>query len=345
LTGAFQFINRHVGVVIFCSVLSSLVLSVGSAPATAEVDSSDQQVRANSFCFSITSDQRYFTGPGYYDTLDYYRGVCEAVASTASCSFMMTPGDIDPPSNTQWTIETYIGVPPDYLWYPGVGNHEMETPEDMAWLRAYNPAGWGLPYIVNAGPAGCEETTYSFDYEDIHFVQLNVYYDGISDTGSDGDIVDTLYDWLAADLAATDKKRILVFGHEPAFPQPDQDSGRMRVLLSSLDKYPQNRDRFWELLRHYHVDAYVCGHSHNSSLVNINGVWQLDSGHAFGIYDLGSMSTYTMIYSGPDSIDYSVHRGSGYGGIYTLTASGMLDCAQCRTYVFQDDHYPDRFYQ
>jgi hypothetical protein len=50
--------------------------------------------------------------------------------------------------------------------------------------------GVSLPSIVNAGPPGCEETTYSFDYGDAHFVVLNEYYNGTSDRGTDGDAAD-----------------------------------------------------------------------------------------------------------------------------------------------------------
>ena len=50
--------------------------------------------------------------------------------------------------------------------------------------------GVSLPNIVSAGPPGCEETTYSFDYGDAHFVVLNEYYNGISDRGTDGEVAD-----------------------------------------------------------------------------------------------------------------------------------------------------------
>ncbi|NIP97071.1 MAG: hypothetical protein GWO24_28015, partial [Akkermansiaceae bacterium] len=72
------------------------------------------------------------------------------------------------------------------------------------WLRALNPGGNTLPNVVNVGPggpgpSGSEETTYSFDYGNVHFIQLNQYYDGSNDAGTDGDVVDELYSWLEAD--------------------------------------------------------------------------------------------------------------------------------------------------
>ena len=55
--------------------------------------------------------------------------------------------------------------------------------------------------------SACEETTYSFDYDNAHFVVLNVYCDENSDidTSADGEISDHLYDWLVLDLEATTK--------------------------------------------------------------------------------------------------------------------------------------------
>jgi hypothetical protein len=63
------------------------------------------------------------------------------------------------------------------------------------------------------------------------------------DTVTNGDVPDQLFNWLNADLQATNKKHIFVFGHEPAFPQPDTDNERLRHGSSSLKQYPANRNR------------------------------------------------------------------------------------------------------
>ncbi len=295
------------------------------------------------FSVSMAVDMRSYSGPGYYDEPEYFRGVCEAIGELGAGEFMLSPGDIDPPADVYWTIQKYIGS--DYLWYPGVGNHEAETPSDMAWLRNFNPDGDSLPYIVNAGPAGCEETTYSFDFGNTHFIQINEYYDGESDTGTYGDVTDALYNWLEADLQSTLKEHIIVLGHEPAWPQPDRDSGRMRHLGDSLDQYPDNRDRFWVLLREYNVAAYLCGHTHNFSAVNIDGVWQIDGGHSRGIGDTGSLSTFLFLDFENDLIRYRTYRGVGTAGEYSLYYSEIIDSADSITHSFQDGRYPSYAYQ
>jgi hypothetical protein len=267
----------------------------------------------DAFSFAVTADMRGLAGTGYYDTPRYFRGVCEAIATVGPGAFMVSPGDIDQPASVEWTIQQHIDSA--YIWYPVVGNHELPggghesyLGSNMDWLREYNASGNSLPHVVNGGPPGSRETTYSFDYQNAHFVVLNEYYNGTSDTGTDGDIVDALYHWLAEDLASTFKPHIFVFGHEPAYPQPDADNGRQRHIGDSLDKYAAHRDRFWRLLRDRGVLAYICGHTHNYSAVNIDGVWQLDAGHARGAGDTGAPSTFLIVnVVGDDLEDVTFH--------------------------------------
>jgi hypothetical protein len=122
----------------------------------------------------------------------------------------------------------------------------------MDLLRSYdydqNNAGIP-PDIFNTGPSGYPQSTYSFDYENAHFVVLNEHCDTGGDTVTSGDVPDHLYNRLLDDLQATTQDCIFVFGHEPAFPRSDADNGRLRHTTDSLNQYPSNRTRFWNLLR------------------------------------------------------------------------------------------------
>jgi len=240
--------------------------------------------------FSATADMRDYTG----DNRLYFRGACERIAYGSPGDFMVSPGDIDPPDLVYSDIQTFID--PNYPWYPVVGNHEAETDSDMTWLRTFNMNGSLLPNIVSRGPANGVETNYSFDYGDAHFTVLNEYYDGTSDTATDGDIPTALHDWLVADLTATSKPVKFVIGHEPAFPQPDEESGRLRHQDDSLNVHEANRDQFWQTLVNNAVTAYICGHTHNFSVHQDSGVWQIDVGHARGFGDTGARSTFVMFY-------------------------------------------------
>jgi len=276
--------------------------------------------------FSVAADARYFCG----DTINWFRHVCERIKIGGQSNFMISPGDMDPSEKVYNTIQTYIGS--DYTWYPVVGNHETEIEpnetesQDMIWLRNFNRNGNTLPNIVNTGPPGCIETTYSFNYGNVHFVVLNEYCNEISDTATGGDISDSLYNWLVDDLTANKKPIVLVFGHEPAYPQPDEENGRLRHEYDSLNQYPENRDRFWNVLVTFGVKAYICGHTHNYSSVNFEGVWQIDAGHARGTGDQGARSTFIMLYVMDNGVIwYYVYRLNLEENKYELTSIRQIE--------------------
>jgi hypothetical protein len=258
--------SRHATITFFLILAATI-----SLPAAAAGPAED-------LVFIIAADMRNFAADGEWSK--NFSGACEAVAEAGAGSFMISPGDLDvrPPSAVRDMIDQTIGE--DYPWYPVLGNHDPESPSSMDYLREYSKT---VPNVVNRGPKGCEETTFSFDYGDTHFVVLNQYYDGVNDWGLEGDVVPELLDWLEADLAATTRKHIFVFGHEPIIPMPDMDNGRIRHQGDSLDENPESAFAFHQLLLKHEVDAYVCGHTHNTSYAKINGLWQLDPGHARGL--------------------------------------------------------------
>jgi hypothetical protein len=258
------------------------------------------------FTFVVTADIRNFAGLDY-DSASYFTGALQGASSLGGGAFIVSPGDIDPPDHVWWTITRTLGVAA--TWYPVVGNHEMPGEDhesypgaNMDWLNGYD---YGP---VNPGPPGCPQTTYSFDYEGAHFVVLNEYCGRSGDDVRDGDIVDHIYNWLVEDLMHTDKATVFVVGHEPAFPQPDADNGRLRHVGESLDSHPIRRDRFWELLRARRVVAYFCGHTHNYSTVKIDGVWQVDVGHARGTGDTGAPSTFVMVHVDGITVTFDTYR-------------------------------------
>ena len=230
---------------------------------------------AETFRFTASADNRPYDGANKVR----WEWMLDEMADNVGDEgvFHIMPGDFDDPQTTDASLKEQFGD--GIIWYPVVGNHEAETAADMTWVRnAYS----GLPYIVNSGPPGCGTTTYSFDYGNAHFVAINEYYDGTSDTGTDGDVVVALYNWLAADLEANTKPVVFVIGHEPAYPQGAH-------VGDSLDEHEANRDRFWKLLNDRKVIAYICGHTHYYSALQQaqtgdypcdDFTWQIDCGNA-----------------------------------------------------------------
>jgi hypothetical protein len=179
--------------------------------------------------------------------------------------FHVSPGDIDESiQQNRDVIDDKFGA--STIWYPLLGNHEQETSSDMTWLRnEYWNANSSTnrdplkDYTNQDGPEGSVETTYSWDYGNVHFISLNIYWNGGTSAGSDiarsGDIVSELYDWLEADLAANTKPFVFVFHHDPAFPYNHHYG-------DSLDEYSTNRDDYWALLEAENVAAVFVSHTH-----------------------------------------------------------------------------------
>jgi hypothetical protein len=227
--------------------------------------------------------------------------------------FHIMPGDFDSPEITDASLMTQFGI--GTIWYPVVGNHEAETAADMTWVRN---AFSGLPYIVKSGPSGCGDTTYSFDYGNAHFVAINEYYDGTSDTGTDGDVVTELYNWLVDDLNNNTKPVVFVIGHEPAYPQGAH-------VGDSLDGHTTNRDRFWKLLNDRKVIAYICGHTHYYSALQQAQTgtypcdaftWQVDCGNAGNPRELEQ--TFVDVTVTDTEVIFNTWQGLE-GNTYTIT--------------------------
>jgi hypothetical protein len=273
---------------------------------------------SNYFTFVVAADMRNFTGE------TEFTGAAKAIARAGAGEFMISPGDIDPPDAVFDVIRSSVGAA--YPWYPVAGNHEAETPSDMDWLRAFNAGGGNsLPHIVNAGPAGSLETSFSFDYENAHFVIINEYFDGATDSGGAGDMIPALLAWLEADLTTNTLPIVFVIGHEPAFPQPDAaPPHRLRHDGDSLNAFPANRDAFWSALAAHGAKAYICGHTHNYSTIKVDGVWQMDVGHARGMADTGASSTFIRITVWKKgAVTYETHRQNLRTSVYEVTETGI----------------------
>ena len=241
-------------------------------------------------------------------------------------AFHTSSGDIDPLQPLRDRIDSRFGAAA--LWYPGVGNHEAETVEDMAWIRAEYHTGNAVRVPLSGftnqdGPAGTVETNYTFDVGNARFIQLNEYWNGAatpgSDVGAGGAIVPALQSWLTAKMAESNQAAVFVLGHEPAYPEN-------RHVGDSLDANPAQRNQFWDSMESAGALSYICGHTHFYSTHQQPGgrIWQIDLGNAGN--DGGDGLTFLNTVVMPAEVRYDVWRNAG--GSWHLAESWLQPIPQ-----------------
>jgi hypothetical protein len=141
------------------------------------------------------------------------------------------------------------------------GNHDVQG---NAW--ATDLLVEAFPELPSNGPAGFERRAYAFDYRDVRFISLDSErFDALHALG------DEQLNWLEGQLRDSPNRYTIVFSHDPAYPVGPH-------IGSSLDAYPHDRDRLWQLLRDYQVTAYIAGHEHLYNHQQIDGVHQVIAG-------------------------------------------------------------------
>ncbi|NNE83637.1 MAG: hypothetical protein HKN28_06670, partial [Alphaproteobacteria bacterium] len=134
------------------------------------------------------------------------------------------------------------------LW-PTLGNHDGHTADSATQAGPYYDI-FTLPTNGEAGglPSGTE-AYFSFDYGNIHFVNLESYETDRSPGGA-------MMTWLANDLAANDKEWVIAFWHHPPYTKGSHNSDTEGRLIDM-------RQNALPILESHGVDLVLSGHSHS----------------------------------------------------------------------------------
>ncbi|HSM00934.1 MAG TPA: metallophosphoesterase family protein [Acidimicrobiia bacterium] len=140
-----------------------------------------------------------------------------------------------------------------HIEYVAFGNHDIRTdggrPSEIAFAVPVPEEGVDAP----TAPPEFErpEHNYSFDHGMAHFLT----FDTTSITSPDR--LNALLDWVQEDMAASDARWKVVFGHHPVGGSPDK--------VGEIDRYPQYVTQVVERLVESGVDLFLVGHSHTVS--------------------------------------------------------------------------------
>jgi hypothetical protein len=150
--------------------------------------------------------------------------------------------------------------------WPAPGNHEFGVSDSPTQSGPYYDS-FTLPTAAESGgvPSGTE-AYYSFDWSNIHFVALDSHDTDRSAPASPTTNVcppgvgGAMYQWLCADLAATDQDFIVAFWHHPPYTKGSHDSDN---VVDSGGRMQEMRERILPVLEAYGADLMLTGHSHS----------------------------------------------------------------------------------
>jgi hypothetical protein len=174
-------------------------------------------------------------------------------------NYIIFPGDLimgsKKPHRIQEQLEYFKGVFKEYLpielFLPTVGNHDVgSSAEDNTKEKIF--AKVFSEFKANNFLEGYNRTAYYIDIGNTRLIVLNTYH-----ADESNQIRGRQLKWFNI-VSSESKQYKLVFLHSPAYPTGHH-------IDSSLDIYPEKRDRFWNVVDKNNIDLVFTGHEHNYS--------------------------------------------------------------------------------
>ncbi|MEI6915659.1 MAG: metallophosphoesterase family protein [Armatimonadota bacterium] len=197
-------------------------------------------------------------------------------------------------------------------FWPGLGNHDVDQASDPS---------LDIPYFRNftlpangecGGVASLTEKYFSFDYGNIHVIELDSQTSSRLSTGE-------MAEWLRRDLAANRSMWTIAYWHHPPYTHGTHNS-------DTDAQSTQIRENLLPILEQGGVDVVLCGHSHvyeRSWLIDGNytvstNINKINSGNG----RIGSGGAYKKPTPGPGAHEGTVYCVVGTGG---TTGTGSLN--------------------
>lgn len=146
-------------------------------------------------------------------------------------------------------FNTYPSLLRNTMLWSTLGNHDGHSADSASQSGPYYNIFTFPRNGESGGLASGTEAYFSYDYGDIHFVNLDSYETNRSSNGA-------MMNWLEADLSSTDKKWIIAFFHHPPYSKGSHNSDSESNLVDM-------RQNALPILESYGVDLVLSGHSHS----------------------------------------------------------------------------------
>ncbi len=191
---------------------------------------------------------------------EIFRNILEEIVELSpQPNYIIFPGDLvsgsRKPEKLRAQLQKFKAVFSDYfpieILLPTVGNHEVSSePEDDSREKIF--AEVFPEFKADEFLMGYNRTVYYVDIGNVRLIVLNSYHPGASNQ-----ITGDQLQWFKK-VSRGMQQHKLVFVHSPAFPTGHH-------IESALNRFPEQRDRFWNVVDKNGVDLLFAGHEHNYS--------------------------------------------------------------------------------
>lgn len=184
-------------------------------------------------------------------------------------------------------LNAFSGVLKDNLgsipFYPLIGNHEAVGPDAISIFKDHFS-------ITNIAPIDSMHLAYYVEVNNALFVLMATdYYSRKDNFLVEHKLSAEQVKWLDSLLSAESKfKYKFVLGHEPGYSV----RGIKNNTPVGLDKHPEARDVFWNILKKNGVNAYLCAHEHLYNRSVSDSLLQIVSGGAGAPLEKGTEEAF-----------------------------------------------------
>ena len=189
-------------------------------------------------------------------------------------------------------------------YYTTIGDHELgdnpwHEPKKIKALDHYRKAFAYHLKMPENGPEQMKGTAFWWRHKNVLFISVDVFEKGESNQGQiKAGVSGTQLKWLKQVLEQQkDVDHRIILGHTPVL-------GPVRKWSSSGLMIKEGREsNFWQTLKTYNVDAYLCGEVHAITCKERDGIMQVAHG---GLIGYNTRTNYMVVTVSNDQIDLDI---------------------------------------
>lgn len=234
--------------------------------------------------------------------------------------FLVVPGDLvmghwdDPEWNDRDTIDKYANryysawknrmKDHGIKFYTSIGDHEIgdnawRTTKKIEAVKLYKKAFARHMEMPTNGPDHMKGTAFWWRHKNVLFISTDIFEKGQSDQGLiKAGVTGEQLKWLINILEENaDADHKFVLGHAPIL-------GPVRKWSSSGLMIKEGRESgFWQAMKNYGVDAYLCGEVHAITCTERDGIMQVAHG---GLIGYNTRTNYMVVKMKKDKIQLEI---------------------------------------